>query len=91
VVPAAELAPAAWDRILDAARSIARASQAAGGVTLADEGWVDLWGRPGRYAGQLRVHARDTCATCGQPTRSAVVGGRSARWCPRCQPARRRR
>lgn len=91
VAPAGELGPGAWDRILDAARSIARDSQAAGGVTLADEGWVDLQGRPGRYAEQLRVHARDTCATCGAATRSTVVGGRSARWCPRCQPARRRR
>ncbi|HEX4902950.1 MAG TPA: DNA-formamidopyrimidine glycosylase family protein [Acidimicrobiales bacterium] len=91
VVPADQLARSAWDRILDAARTIARDSQAAGGVTLADEGWVDLEGRPGGYAEQLRVHARPTCATCGANTRAAVVGGRSARWCPRCQPARRRR
>lgn len=91
VVPAGELAPSAWARILDAARAVATESQAAGGVTLADEGWVDLQGRPGRYAEQLRVHARPTCGTCGAETRAAVVGGRSARWCPRCQPARRRR
>jgi len=91
LAPADELAPSAWGRVLDAARDIAAASMAAGGVTLADEGWVDLHGRTGRYAEQLRVHARDACATCGTPTRSAVVGGRSARWCPRCQPARRRR
>lgn len=91
VVPADELARTAWDRVLDAARAIATESQAVGGVTLADEGWVDLWGRPGRYAEQLRVHARAHCATCGTDTRTAVVGGRSARWCPRCQSARRRR
>lgn len=91
VVPAGELAASAWERILDSARTVARASAAAGGVTLADEGWVDLFGRPGRYAEQLRVHARGTCATCGTATRAAVVGGRSARWCPRCQHPRRRR
>jgi len=91
VVPAGELAPSAWARILGSAREIATESAAAGGVTLADEGWVDLHGRTGRYAEQLRVHARETCGTCGIPTRTAVVGGRSARWCPRCQPARRRR
>jgi formamidopyrimidine-DNA glycosylase len=91
VVPAGALARSAWERILVAARAIATDSQAAGGVTLEDEGWVDLHGRPGRYASELQVHARDTCARCATPTRSAVVGGRSARWCPRCQHPRRRR
>jgi len=91
VVPAGQLAASAWGRILSSARAVASASAALGGVTLADEGWVDLFGRPGRYAEQLRVHARATCATCGTDTRAAVVGGRSARWCPRCQHARRRR
>lgn len=89
--PAGELAPSAWDRIVVAARAIATDSKAAGGVTLADEGWVDLWGRPGTYATELHVHARRTCATCGTPTSSAVVGGRRARWCHRCQHPRRRR
>jgi len=91
VVPADQLARTAWDRILAAAREVATASAAVGGVSLADEGWVDLHGRLGRYGERLRVHARATCATCGGATRAAVVGGRSARWCPRCQPARRRR
>lgn len=91
IVPAGELARSAWDRILAAARDIATESMAAGGVTLEDEGWVDLRGRPGTYAERLRVHARASCATCGTATSSAVVGGRSARWCPRCQHARRRR
>lgn len=91
VVPAGALARSAWERILVAARAIATDSQAAGGVTLEDEGWVDLHGRPGRYAAELVVHARATCARCDTATRAAVVGGRSARWCPRCQHPRRRR
>lgn len=91
VVPADQLARSAWERILVAARAIAADSMAAGGVTLEDEGWVDLWGRPGTYAQRLQVHARATCAACGTATSSAVVGGRSARWCPRCQHPRRRR
>jgi formamidopyrimidine-DNA glycosylase len=91
VVPADSLARSAWERILVAARAIATDSMAAGGVTLEDEGWVDLRGHPGTYADQLQVHARATCAGCGTRTRSAVVGGRSARWCPRCQHPRRRR
>ncbi len=86
---AAGLRPTAWARILDAARDITTTSAAAGGVTLPDEGWVDLWGRPGRYADQLRVHGRSACGTCGASTTSDVIGGRSARWCPRCQDHRR--
>lgn len=91
IVPADSLARSAWERILAAARAIATDSMAVGGVTLADEGWVDLHGQPGRYAAELQVHARGSCARCATPTRSAVVGGRTARWCPRCQHARRRR
>ena len=87
--PAADLRPTAWARILDAARDITMASANSGGVTLPDEGWVDLWERPGRFADELRVHGRARCATCGAPTRSAVVGGRRARWCPGCQDHRR--
>lgn len=91
VVPADSLARSAWERTLAGARAIATDSMAVGGVTLADEGWFDLHGEPGRYAAALQVHARATCARCATPTRSAVVGGRSARWCPRCQHPRRRR
>lgn len=89
--PADSLAESAWARVLDAARSITVRSTAAGGVTLADEGWLDLWERPGRHGHELVVHGLDRCGACGTETRRAVVGGRSARWCPRCQPLRRRR
>lgn len=89
--PADSLAPAAWGRILEAARRITVDSTAVGGLTLPDEGWIDLWGRAGRYAERLLVHGRAACGSCGHATRRARVGGRSARWCPRCQDARRRR
>ena len=84
--PANRLSADDWRRLLDAGRRIVDESSAAGGVTLPDEGWVDLFGSPGRYATELRVHGRETCATCGAPTARAAVGGRSARWCPTCQP-----
>lgn len=89
VRPAGTLAVSAWERILIAARQLVAESAARGGVSLADEGWVDLWGRLGRSAEHLQVHARDACATCGTPTKRAVIAGRSARWCPRCQHPRR--
>lgn len=87
---AGSLATSAWERILAGARSVTEESTAAGGVTLPDEGWIDLDGRRGGYADALRVHGRTTCATCGVATRRAVVGGRSARWCPTCQHHARR-
>lgn len=86
--PASSLDTTAWQRVLDHARALTESSAAVGGVTLPDEGWLDLWERPGRFGEQLAVHGRDTCATCGAPTQRAVVGGRSARWCPVCQPPR---
>ncbi len=91
LAPAGEVAGSAWDRILDAARSVTESSTAVGGVTLPDEGWVDLHGRRGSYAAELVVHGCDRCGTCGAETRRGTVGGRSARWCPRCQPTWRRR
>lgn len=91
LAPAGELAVSAWERVLAAARAVTIESAAVGGVTLPDEGWVDLHGSHGRYAEELRVHGCAACATCGAATRRATVGGRSARWCPRCQDARRRR
>lgn len=84
--PANALDVEEWTSVLTSLRRIVRESAAMGGVTLADEGWVDLRGRPGRYGERLCVHARVDCATCGTPTERAVVGGRSARWCPTCQP-----
>lgn len=84
--PADTLAPDTWARVLSESRSLVREMAAVGGVTLADEGWVDLWGRTGAGADLLRVHARTTCAACGAETARADVGGRSARWCPACQP-----
>lgn len=89
--PAHDLSRSAWSRVLGSARDVATISAARGGVTLPDEGWVDLWGRPGRYGDELLVHGRERCGTCGTATRRQVVGGRSARWCPRCQPWSRTR
>ena len=83
--PAKRLTADDWEGVLTGARAVAEASAAVGGVTLPDEGWVDLLGRPGRYATELRVHGRDECMSCGTPTCRASVGGRSARWCPVCQ------
>lgn len=84
--PAHTVDVATWSGVLDLSRSLTETSAADGGVTLPDEGWLDLWERPGRHGERLAVHGRQLCRTCGQATERAIVGGRGARWCPECQP-----
>lgn len=45
-------------------------------------------GAAGRYARRLLVYGRDggACARCGSEIRRVVFGGRSAFFCPTCQP-----
>lgn len=58
---------------------------AAGGSTLKD--YVDAHGRTGSYQAAHRVYGRaqQPCLRCRTPILSAMQGGRSTFWCPRCQ------
>jgi formamidopyrimidine-DNA glycosylase len=58
----------------------------AGGTTIRD--YRTALGDAGRYARRLLVYGRDgsACARCGSEIRRAVFGGRSAFFCPLCQP-----
>jgi len=58
------------------------------GSSLADEGYVDLYGRPGGYRAHHRVYGREgqPCPRCGEPVRRFRVGGRSTFLCEACQP-----
>jgi formamidopyrimidine-DNA glycosylase len=69
-----------------AIRAVLREAIEAGGTTLRD--YRDASGGEGRYARRLLVYGRDgePCATCGAAIRRVVFGGRSAFYCPRCQP-----
>ncbi len=55
--------------------------------------YVDAEGRPGEYQRRHRVYRREgkACSRCGEKIRRVVVSGRSSYFCPRCQPAPRRR
>jgi endonuclease VIII len=35
------------------------------------------------------VYKQEACRRCGTPTATATIGGRTAYWCPVCQPLRR--
>jgi formamidopyrimidine-DNA glycosylase len=58
----------------------------AGGTTIRD--YRTALGDAGRYARRLLVYGRDgePCGRCGAEVRRIVFGGRSAFFCPICQP-----
>lgn len=60
----------------------------AGGSTLRDAQYVDLFGRSGTYQDRHRVygHGGERCSTCGRGwIRRVVIAQRSTHYCPWCQ------
>jgi formamidopyrimidine-DNA glycosylase len=57
------------------------------GTTLADEAYVDLFGKPGEFQNELKVYDRkgQPCRRCRTPIDSVRVGGRTSYFCPQCQ------
>ncbi len=72
-------------------RAVLAAAIEAGGTTLRD--YRDADGEPGRFARRLLAYGRDgePCTRCAAAIRRIVFGGRSAFYCPTCQPKRRPR
>ena len=83
---ARELAPDEGRRLHAAVRKVLAEAVESRGTTLKDyrsfEGWE------GSYAGKLRVYGRagQPCRRCRTTLERIVIGGRSAFFCPRCQP-----
>jgi formamidopyrimidine-DNA glycosylase len=67
-------------------RRVLKRAIGAGGTTIRD--YRTARGDAGRYARRLLVYGRDgsPCARCGAEIRRVVFGGRSAFYCPTCQP-----
>ncbi len=57
------------------------------GSSLADEQYVDLFGKPGEYQLQHKVYAREgeSCRRCRHPIVRERYGGRSTYYCGACQ------
>jgi formamidopyrimidine-DNA glycosylase len=57
------------------------------GTTLDDEAYVDLFGKPGEFQGELKVYGRagKPCRRCRSPIEAVKVSGRNAYFCPQCQ------
>jgi formamidopyrimidine-DNA glycosylase len=68
-------------------RSVLRAAIDHGGTTIRD--YRDAQGDAGEYAPRLHVYGREgaPCHRCGSPVERLVFSGRSAFFCPSCQPA----
>ena len=84
--PANRLTTTDARRLHRAIRSVLRAAVAASGTTLRDYRTAE--GGRGSYAGQLRVYGKEgaRCAQCNNEIRRIAFGGRSAFFCPSCQP-----
>ena len=74
-------------RLHDAMQSVLGAAIEARGSSLADEQYVDLFGRAGSYQHNHRVHARGgkPCWICGNPVVRVAWSGRSTYFCQTCQ------
>jgi formamidopyrimidine-DNA glycosylase len=57
------------------------------GTTLADEAYVDLYGKPGEYQSELKVYGRrgEPCRRCRTPIEVVKYSGRNSYFCPQCQ------
>jgi formamidopyrimidine-DNA glycosylase len=74
-------------RLYRAIQEIMQESIKARGTTLEDEAYVDLFGKPGEYASELKVYGRTglPCRRCRTPIQSVKLSGRLAYFCPQCQ------
>jgi formamidopyrimidine-DNA glycosylase len=57
------------------------------GTTLDDEAYVDLFGKPGEFQGELKVYGREgePCRRCRTPIQTIKVSQRTSYFCPQCQ------
>jgi formamidopyrimidine-DNA glycosylase len=57
------------------------------GTTLDDEAYVDLFGKPGEFQGELKVYGREgePCRRCRTPIQTVRVSQRTSYFCPQCQ------
>src|ERR687891_452615 len=88
-----------WDRMSDelssqevrrlyrAMQEVAQESIRYRGTTLDDEAYVDLYGKPGEYQGELKVYGRRglPCRRCRTPIETVKLSGRNSFHCPQCQ------
>jgi formamidopyrimidine-DNA glycosylase len=74
-------------RLYRAIREIVQDAIRFRGTTLADEAYLDLFGKPGEFQEELKVYGRrgQACRRCRTPIVSEKFSGRSTYFCPQCQ------
>jgi len=88
--PAASLTREELERLYRDMRVVLRRAIAEQGTTVADYRTAE--GEPGDYQNFLRVYDREgqPCPRCGSTIERLVLAGRSAHFCPQCQPEKRK-
>jgi formamidopyrimidine-DNA glycosylase len=83
-----ELTPAEIEALRQNIVRVLTDSIALGGTTFSD--FVGVTGTNGRYGGVARVYNRtgQACSVCQTPIERVRLAGRSAHFCPQCQPKR---
>jgi formamidopyrimidine-DNA glycosylase len=84
-LPAARLAPSAWQRLATAVREVLEQGLRNGGTTLRD--YRDADGNAGENQNELWVYGRagEACRVCGAAIEPFVLGGRGGAFCPHDQ------
>jgi formamidopyrimidine-DNA glycosylase len=84
LTPADQLSAGQVKRLVEEIKRLLRESIRRGGTTISD---YQGEGRGGRFQQRLAVYGRagEGCLVCEGPVESAVLGGRSTFYCPRCQ------
>jgi formamidopyrimidine-DNA glycosylase len=74
-------------RLYRAMREVLQEAVRFRGTTLDDEAYIDLFGKPGEFARELKVYGRkgQPCRRCRTPIDSVKISGRSSYFCPQCQ------
>lgn len=84
--PAADLSPAEIKDLFHTIKDTLSEACRHGGTSF-DGAYVDLYGKPGLYGGQLNVYGREggVCRACNSVLRPIRIGGRGSVYCPHCQ------
>ncbi|MHB2026060.1 MAG: bifunctional DNA-formamidopyrimidine glycosylase/DNA-(apurinic or apyrimidinic site) lyase [Elusimicrobiota bacterium] len=74
-------------RLLGAIKIVLSQAVKLGGSTLDDEGFLDPFGRPGKFQHSLNIYGRKTGRACAHPLKTTrkPLAGRTSRYCPQCQ------
>jgi formamidopyrimidine-DNA glycosylase len=84
--PANSLTQSEIKRLIQTVQETLKNAIEHGGSTIAD--YVGIDGKPGNFAEQHRVYDRagKPCPVCSTTIAKVTIAGRSAYFCPQCQP-----